>query len=58
MKILMRVTKGCAQLTSNDTHFFGSWLILVKTDKEEIVEGVDYCGPVKISHKGFYLATI
>ena len=27
-------------------------------DEEAITKGVDYCGPVKMSHKGFCLATL
>ena len=31
---------------------------VVKTTDEVMTEGVDYCGPVKMSHKGFCLATL
>ena len=51
-------TKGCGQLTSNDTHFSDSWFGGVKTDDESIAGGVYYCGPVKMSHKRFCLATL
>ena len=30
----------------------------MKIGEEELSEGVDYCGPVKTSHKGFFLATL
>ena len=30
----------------------------MKTAEEENAEGVYYCGPVKTSHKGFFLATL
>ena len=45
--------KGCGQLTSNDTYFADSWFSSVKTAEEMAAAGVDYCGPVKTSHKGF-----
>ena len=55
MKRLDIATKGCGQLTSNDTYFSNSWFSSVKTAEEMADAGVDYCGPVKTSHKGFYL---
>ena len=58
MKRLAIATKGCGQLTSNDTYFSDSWFSYVKTAEEMAAAGVDYCGPVKISHKGFCLATL
>ena len=58
MKRLMMVTKGCGQLTSNDTYFANSWFSGVKMAEEAMAEGVDYCGPVKTSHKGFCLAIL
>ena len=48
-------TKGCGQLTSNDTYFSDSWFSGVKTSEEEIYKEVDHCGTVKTSHKGFCL---
>ena len=53
MKRLAIVTKGCGQLTSNDKYFTDSWFSFVKTVEEMASAGVDYCGPVKTSHKGF-----
>ena len=53
MKRLMMATKRCGQLASNYTYFSDSWLSKVKTDKEEMDLGVDYCGPVKTIHKVF-----
>ena len=47
-------TKRCVQLTSNDTYFVDLWFSGVKAADEAMAEGVDYCGPVKMSHKGFY----
>ena len=58
MKRLDIATKGCGQLTSNDTYFSDSWFRSVKTAEEMAAAGVDYCGPVKTSHKGFCLATL
>ena len=52
------VTKGCGELTSNDTYFSYSWFSGVRTAEEEIYEGVDYCGPVKTIHKSFCIATL
>ena len=58
MKRIYISTKGCVQLTPNDTYFSDSWFIYVKTTEEAIAAGVGYCGPVKTSHKGFCLATL
>ena len=46
------------KLTSNDTYFADSWFSSVKTAEDMAAAGVDYCGPVKTSHKGFCLATL
>ena len=43
---------------SNDTYFSDSWFRGVKTAEEAMAEGVDYCGPVKTTHKGFCLDTL
>ena len=58
MKRLSIATKGCGQLTSNDTYFAYIWFSSVKTDEEMAAAVVNYCGPVKTSHKGFFLATL
>ena len=58
IKRLAIATKGCGQLTSNDTYFADNWFSYVKTAEEMAAAGVDYCGPVKTSHKGFCLATL
>ena len=58
MKRLSRYKKGCGQLMSNDTYFSGSWFSLVKTSEDGMAEGVDYCGLVNTSHRGFCLATL
>ena len=58
MKRLAIATKGCGQLTSNDAYFVDSWFSSVKTAEEMAAAGVDYCGPVKTSQKGFCLATL
>ena len=55
MKRLAIATKGCVQLTSNDTYFAYSWFSSVKTAEDMVAAGVNYCGPVKTSHKGFCL---
>ena len=54
IKRLSISTKGCSQLTSNDTYFSGSWFSSVKNDEEAMAAGVDYCRPVKTSHKVFF----
>ena len=58
MKRLSIATKGCVQLTSNDTYFSDRWFSSIKTAEEVMAAGVDYCGPVKTIHKGFCLATL
>ena len=58
MKRLIMATKGCGQLTSNETYFTGSQLSGVKKAEEDMDEGVDYCGLVKTSHKDFCIATL
>ena len=58
MKRLMMDTKGCGQLMSNDTYFSDSWFSGVKTAEGVMDEGLGYYGPVKMSHKVFYLATL
>ena len=58
INILAMDTKGCGQLTSNDTYFADSWFSSIKIDEEVMAEGVDYCGPVKTIHKGFCLSYV
>ena len=42
MKRLAIATKGCDQLTSNDTYFTDIWFSSVKTAEENMAAGVDY----------------
>ena len=58
MKRLAISTKGCGQLTSNDTYFVDSWFSSVKTAEEMAAAGVDHCMLVKTRHKGFCLAKL
>ena len=58
MKRIAIATKVCGKLTSNDTYFDYRWFSYVKNAEEMIAEGVNYCGPVKTSHKGFCLAKL
>ena len=58
MKIIMKATKGCDKLSSNDNFFPDIWFGEVKTPEQENAEGVNYCRPVKTSHKGFFLAML
>ena len=53
MKRLDTNTKGCGQLTPHDTYFADRWFSYVKISEEAMAAGVDYCGPVKTSHKDF-----
>ena len=54
MKWLAIAAKGCGQMTSNNTYFDDSWFSSVKDAEEMAAAGVDYCGPVKTSQKGFF----
>ena len=54
----MTDTKGCGQLMSNNTYFSDIWCSGVKISEEVMSEGVDYCGPAKIIHKSFCIATL
>ena len=58
MKRLLMDTNGSVKLTPNDTYFSDRWFSGVKTAEEAMDLGVDYCGPVNTSHKGFCLATL
>ena len=58
MRRLSMDTKGCVQLTSNDTYFSDIWFSDVKTAEDAMAVGVDCCGLVKTSHKGFCIATL
>ena len=58
MKRLAIATKGCCQLTSNDTYFVDSWFSSVKTAEDMAASGVNYYRPVKTSNKVFCLATL
>ena len=53
MKKLMRGTKGCGQLSSNDTYFADICFSGVKTAEEAIFEVVYYCRKLNTSHKVF-----
>ena len=54
----MMSKKGCSQLTSSDTYFSESLFSGVKMVEEEMAEGIDCCGLVNTSHKGFCLSTL
>ena len=53
MERIMKTTKGCGKISSNNTLFADSWFIRFTTADESNAEGVDYYGPVKTSHKDF-----
>ena len=57
MKITTKATKGCGKLSPDETFFTGMCFSGVTTAEESNSEIVDYYGPVKTSHKGFFLAT-
>ena len=58
MKIIMKATKGCGQLSSNDTFFSDIWFSGVKKAEKAMDEGVDHFGHVKTTHKIFCLAKL
>ena len=58
MRIIIKYTRDCGQLSSNDTLFSNRWFVGVKIVEEGNSEGVYYCGPVKISHKEIFLAML
>ena len=58
MKRIIKANKGCAKLSSNATFFYYIWFSALKIEGEDIFEGVDYCGPVNTSNKGFCLAVL
>ena len=58
MKILDIATKGCGQMTSNDTYFSDRWFGSIKTAEEMAAAGVNCCRPTRTSHKGFCLTTL
>ena len=58
MKRLMMDKKGCVQLASNDTYLADIWFSGVETSEEAMAVGIYFCGPVKMSHKVFFLATL
>ena len=54
----MKANKWCGQLSSNYTFFADIWFSGVNIVEEKMAEGVDYFGPVKKIHKGFFMATL
>ena len=58
MRRILIATKGCGKMTSNCTLFTDSWFSSVKTAEEAMAAGVNYCGPAKMIHKGFCIATL
>ena len=58
MRIIMKAKKGCWQISPNNTFLYDIWFIGVNTVEEANAEGVYYCGSIKMSHKGFFLAML
>ena len=58
MNIIMKANKECGKFSSNEKLFDDGWLSGVKTVEESYEEVLYYCGPVKISHKGVFLAKL
>ena len=58
MRRLSTATKGCEQLTSNETYFADIWFSSIKMAEESMSAGVNSCGLVKTTHKVFCLATL
>ena len=56
--IIMKATKGCGKISLNDTLFSDSWFSGVKTEEEVNTEGINFCGTLKTSHEGFFLAML
>ena len=54
----MMATKGCEQLSSNDTYFVDIWLSGEETAEEATAEGVDFCCTVNTIHKVFCISTL
>ena len=50
--------KVYCQMLSKNTYSNDRWFSWAKIADDEISEGVDYCGPEKTSHKGFWLSTL
>ena len=50
--------KGCALMTSNGTYLADIWVSSIKMSEEAMTGGVDYCRPVKMSHKRFGLSAL
>ena len=51
-------SKGCGQLTSNDSYFDDSWFSSAKMAEEAMAAGVDYCRTAKTTKKSFCQATL
>ena len=58
MNIIMKANKECGKFSSNGNLFDDGWLSRVKTAEESDEEVLYYCGPVKTSHKGVFLAKL
>ena len=54
----MKSTRGCGQLSSNDTLFLNIWFSGVKITEDENIDRVAYCGPVKTIYKVFCLSML
>ena len=58
MKRTMKDIKGCGQLPSIDTLFVFIWFNILKILEEANAKVVEYCGPLKTSHRGFFLSKL
>ena len=58
MERITKAAKGCDQISLKNTLFDDILFSAVKTAQEASAEGVYYCGPVKTSHKVFFLAKL
>ena len=58
MERIKKAEKGCDQLSSKNTLFGNILFSEVKTAEDKNAEVIYYCGPVKIGHKVFFLATL
>ena len=57
-KRIMKIIKGCVQLSSKYTFFTDIWLSVVNIVQQVRAELLYYYGPAKTSHKVFCIATL
>ena len=58
MNRIMKATKECCKMSSNDNVFVDICFVGLKKEEETMSEGVDYCRSAKKSHEVFCLSTL